>query len=133
MHGLMQNFLAVVSGHCTLFLPGKLREGPKRNEAVIVRRPASYYLHYKIGLRVIVGAKLYHFCIAFHLIFLHGIFAGYCRVNRTFRAISQGLYYLFSSANSCCRKITSTCLFCMCDCNNILWPQYDFKRKENLC
>ena len=88
-------FLPVVSGHCTVFLSGKLREGPKLNEAVIVRRPASYYLHYKIGLRVIVGAKLYHFCIAFHLIFLHDIFACYCRVSRNIRASAPVSFLCF--------------------------------------
>jgi hypothetical protein len=73
MHGHMLKLLSVVSGHCTVFHPGKLREG-RNSHAVIVRRPASYYLHYKIGLRVIVGAKLYFFCIAYLLIFLHNIF-----------------------------------------------------------
>ncbi len=106
----MQNFLAVVSGHCTLFLPGKLREGPKRNEAVIVRRPASYYLHYKIGLRVIVGAKLYHFCIAFHLIFLHGIFAGYGRTSRNIRVSYPVSRFCLSPPNPVAKIITSTVL-----------------------
>ena len=100
----MQNFLAVVSGHCTLFLPGKLREGPKRNEAVIVRRPASYYLHYKIGLRVIVGAKLYFFCIAFRLIFLQGIFFG---LLRTQKLSGFSLCTLFFPKTAFCEKSSS--------------------------
>ena len=103
-------FLPVVSGHCTVFLSGKLREGPKLNEAVIVRRPASYYLHYKIGLRVIVGAKLYHFCIAFHLIFFARYFCWIRQNLPKHQGFIPGFAFLFFPAKSCCKKITSTVL-----------------------
>jgi len=65
---------------------GKAETEPSRYS----QETCQLFLHYKIGLRVIVGAKLYHFCIAFHLIFLHGILPDTAELPET-----SGLYPRF--------------------------------------
>ncbi len=105
MHGESSRFRSL---QC--FPPWKTAGRPKRKQAVIVRRPASYYLQNKIGLRVIVGAKLYFFCIAFHMIF----FAGSCPDSPLasrlqvflFADIPSGLAFCEKNQLQCC----SVCL-----------------------
>jgi hypothetical protein len=102
---------AVVSSHCmvsALEISGKARN---RVRSRYSQETCQLFLHFKIGLRVIVGAKLYLFCIAFQFDLFARHFCWILQNHPKHLGLIAGFVLLFFPDKACCEKISSTVLF----------------------